>query len=1088
MPPPSCPGCTFVNPEGFRFCGRCGTWLGEDGAPSAPEPRAERRQVTVLFSDLVGSTALSRQLDPEDLRRVIRGYQLVCEPVIERHGGYISRFLGDGILAYFGYPIAREDDAAHAVRAGLDIVAALAESDPGLLPEPDSTLSVRIGIATGLVVAGDLIGKGAAEEEVVFGETPNLAARLQSLAEPDTVLIGERTRRLIGEQFELRALPAQRLKGFAEPVDVWQVLEPARRSLRFDARRLARTTPLIDRQNEIEFLLDRWSESRLGRARVALVSGEPGIGKSRLIDALRQRIAGEPHLYLLFQCAAQSSNTALHPLIASLEHRAGFERRDSPEERGRKLDAIVDQESPLRERLRAALRSLLGLPGPENDPFERLDARERRQRTFATLIETVRTLCDRCPTLIVVEDLHWIDASSLELLELAWEELRELPLFLILTRRSDTGVTLRTAPDADQISLLRFDAAVSRALVHEAARDESLPDELVQHIVEKADGVPLFIEELTRTLLLPKFAGAGADTSVAIPDTLHDSLMARLDQLSPGKRVAQIASILGRDFALDLLHAVADIDAALLDGGLAQLSAAGLLLESGSGPGARYRFKHALVRDTAYDSLLREERRRYHRLTAVAIAHDPATNSPELLAHHYTEGAMEEEAIGCWLEAGRRSARRSALVEAVEHFQAGLALLRRRPRDAARDALQLEYLVDLGPAMIATHGSGAEETEAVYARAIELCESLPVSETHFTALWGWWRIAKDLPSKARRAARLQTLADEIGSDALKLQAHHCFWPTRLYLGEHRRALEHIHDGLALYDHGDYRADAARYGGHDARSCGLGNAAQALWLRGFPEQAVRRMEEARLWAERLEQVGSLVNVMDANLLLLRYRNEAALAARQADELDGFARTNRLAEYEAKAQVFRGWARARLGEPEVGVALMREGIDRHMAIGTNEDPPVWREMLAEGYLLAGDHALGLDAIDEAFRHVERSGLAFWIAELHRQRGELLRRLEPTRADRARECFARARAIAHGQGARALELRALLSMLRLERDAGEEARTRAANTALRALAARFEEGSDSTDLVAARAALDPADAAAADTGADTETDAPG
>lgn len=1050
-----CSACEFTNPAGFRFCGQCGKPLAEGGAaptaaqaagwPNTPvRPHVQRRQLTVLFCDLVGSTSLSQQLDPEDLRTVIRGYQQVVQPAIERHGGFVSRFLGDGVLAIFGYPQAHEDNAVRAVLAAQDVITAMAQIDwQEQLGQP-LDLNVRIGIATGLVIAGDLIGKDAAAEEAVVGETPNLAARLQSLAEPGTVLISDLTRRLLGRKFRLRSLGERVLKGFRDPVPVWRVDATSRPVGYFSTSRVRKSVAMVNRHDELKLLRSLWSDSCRGNTSTVVISGDAGIGKSCVAQALRERIALDNHFFLRFQCSAYHVGTALFPITVQFERMAQIERSDSPARRRDKLRGLLRTSGIDTDAALPSMAALLNIPGGPHESFQQLSASDQRAAVLQSIKTQIGGLSRLRPVLVVVEDIHWSDPTTLELLALCGSSDQSMRLMMVLTERGEAGETGRGRgaeyfPHGISMRLNRLSPDYASELVRNVASDYPINPALVQSIVAKADGVALFVEELTRSLISsPTNSGSAGrpvtDTAARIPESLHDLLMARLDSLGHGRRVAQIAAVIGRQFSDDLLSRIVDLSADELQQGLRQLTSSGLVLIDSHTQDLVYSFKHALVRDTAYQSLLHRERRAYHARIAAELELFEGSVTPELLARHHTEAGQYEQAVGYWMKAGQAASQRSAHLEAVQQFEEALSLSKTQPQGVERDRLQLEILVNLGPMLSATTGSHSADTEKTFRQAVALTRRLPVSHDHFTALWGWWLLSKNFEMAAERAAQLQQLAEELGDDGLRLQAHHCQWAVHFHLGDHAASYAHVSAGLELYADRDYRSHAAHFGGHDPRVCGLGERAQILWLTGFPQQAVSQMKRARVWAEELKQSGSIVHVMDMNLLLLRYRQEPEAVAGQAQELETFATKHQFPEYLAKAKVFRGWALAKLGRLDQGIDLMREGIASHTTIGGREDPPVWREMLADGYADRGDHAAGLAVIAEAFSDSQASGLRFWLAELHRREGELLRRLDASHWLQAQRSFEQAIAVAASQQARSLELRALMSLLSLAEEAPE------------------------------------------------------
>jgi len=1043
-----CPKCAFESPAEFNFCGQGGAQLN------------------------VGSTELSQQLDPEDLRKVIRSYQNTCEPVIEQFGGHVSRFMGDGILAFFGYPRASEDDALQAVHAGIRIIESIKLIDWVSRFGTSNNVAVRVGIATGVVVAGDLIGKGAAEEEAIVGETPNLAARLQALAEPNTVLLGSRTQRLVRDQFALASLGNHVLKGFAEPIEVWRADSPSKQPTRFEAKRASGITPLVDRHEEMKLLIDHWEKSKQGHCQLIVISGEPGIGKSRLTQALHDHVADESHYYLRYQCSSYNTNTALYPVATHIERTARIERNDSNVVKREKVRELIRVSGVDEKNALSAFAALLSIPNAPDDDFEQLSARGKKTAMLNALTEQIVALARSRPLLTVVEDFHWSDPTSRELINQFNQNTANARILILLTCRDSEFQLDGELTNAKRLNISRLDARYANDLVKTVAAGSTLPTDLVERIASKTDGVPLFAEELTKTMLnktqldVPSGSQSDLIQDSEIPDTLQDLLMARLDLLGPGKRVAQIAAIIGRQFSFDLIERIADVDEEELLDGFSRLSTSGLIIANGFRVESSYSFKHALIRDAAYSSLLREERREFHKRIAAVLEADKSTTSAELLARHYTEAGLSRQAIDCWLRAGQDASQRSANREAVSQFQSGLRLLRNQTPSTQRDVKLLEYLINLGPALIATHGSGAVETEAAYREAVSLTDSLPESEDHFTALWGWWRISNNFETDATRAARLQELAERLGDEGLKLQAHHCQWATRFHLGDHQGCLQHIDAGLELYADRDYRSHAARYGGHDPRVCALGETAQSLWLTGYPDQANAHMRRARLWAEELKQSGSLVHVMDMNLLLLRYRCEPAFAAKQAEELIAFAEEHQFPEYIAKAEAFKGWALAKSGNADEGIKSLRDCIALYDTIGTDEDPPVWLEMLADSYVDTGEYQAGLEAIDHAFRHTEQSGLRFWDAELHRRRGDLLWHMGPKYLNDAHESFEKAIEISSHQGAKSLQLRATVSLARTTNNL-KSAPSKL--SILREVVNQIDEGFDTPDVIQALALVE-------------------
>jgi class 3 adenylate cyclase len=660
------------------------------GPAAADEPlrdTAERRQVTVMFSDLVGSTALSVRMDPEDLRSVISGYQKCVAETVGRFGGFVAKYLGDGVLIYFGYPQANEDDAERAVRAGLELVAAVRDLKTHATPQ------TRVGIATGLVVVGDLIGSGASQEQAIVGETPNLAARLQGLADPSSVVIAESTRKLVGDLFELEDLGGKDLKGIAGPVRAWAALRPASVESRFEAFHTSGLTDLIGREEELELLLRRWSRAKTGEGQVVLLSGEAGIGKSRLTAALMERLTTEPHTRLRYFCSPQRTDSALYPFISQMERAAGFTHDDIASAKLDKLDAMLARNSTPPEDA-ALFVDMLSLPNDSRYPTLELVPQQRRTKTLDALIAQLEALIRTNPVLMIFEDAHWTDPTSLELLSLIVGKIQTIPVLLIMTFRPEFESPWIGRPHVTALILNRLGEREIGDMIDRVTGNKPLPENIRQDIIERTDGIPLFVEEMTKAVLEAGSEGDARQTAAAVPSSglavpasLHASLMARLDRLGgPAKEVAQIGAAIAREFSHALLAAVVQKSGVDLNRALDRLFQSGLLFRQGVPPRTSYLFKHALVQDAAYGTLLREPRRALHARIAETLESqfaEIAENQPELLARHCTEAGQIEKAAGLWGRAGRRSLASSALVEAIEQFTKALAQLSTLPATSA---------------------------------------------------------------------------------------------------------------------------------------------------------------------------------------------------------------------------------------------------------------------------------------------------------------------------------------------------------------------------------------------------------------------
>jgi len=801
----------------------------------APVPAdAERRQLTVMFCDLVGSTELSARLDPEDLREVITAYHRAVADVVGNLDGYVAKYMGDGVLVYFGYPRAHEDDAERAVRAGLGVVDAVARLDVKSVK-----LHARVGIATGLVVVGDLIGEGSAQEQSVVGETPNLAARLQALAEPDAVVIAAGTRRLVGDLFEYRDLGAVELRGIAAPMPASQVLRPSAVASRFEALRGAALSPLIGRDEELDLLLRRWARSKAGDGQVVLVSGEPGIGKSRIAAAFAERLHAEPHLRLRYFCSPYHQDSALYPFIDQLGRASEFARDDPPAAKIEKLEALLARAEPPDEDA-ALLADLLSLPASERHPLPNLSPQRKKERTLEALVRQLEGLARQQPVLMIFEDAHWIDPTSRELLDLAVERVRNLPVLLMVTFRPEFQPSWIGQPQVMMLALSRLDRRDRTALVEQIDGGQTLPDDVINQIADRTDGVPLFVEELTKSVL-----ESGAPL-VGIPTTLHDSLMARLDRLASVRQVAQTGAAIGREFSYPLLRTVSRLDEDELQTALARLVSSELVFQRGAPPDAVYAFKHALVQDAAHDSLLRSTRQQLHARIAEALeiySPELVDTQPELFAQHYAEAGLVEKSVAYWGKAGHRSAARSAMAEATAQFQKGLDQLALMPDDPERQRRELEFCSALGAVLNAAKGVAAPETGHVYVRARELWERLgspseflqvPFGQSRYHALRGELDLALRLDDDLLRLSRERN--DTAGLVLGRLSSGR----NLMFVGRFALSRSHLEEGLALYDPISHRSLA-----HQAGDAPPGELTGGLGDRSF----LSRLSGPSLRAER-----------------------------------------------------------------------------------------------------------------------------------------------------------------------------------------------------------------------------------------------
>ncbi|HXV24921.1 MAG TPA: AAA family ATPase [Alphaproteobacteria bacterium] len=1041
-----------------------------------PVPRrgeAERRQLTVIFIDLVGSTELSRRLDPEEMRGVIRAYHDAVSAQIARYDGHVAKLMGDGVLAYFGWPQAHEDDAERAVLAGLGATAATA-----MLTTPrGEPLAARAGVATGLVVVGDLIGEGSAREETVVGETPNLASRLQALAAPSTVVVADSTRRLIAGLFDMIDLGSQELKGYATPLRAWKITGETGVEDRFDARHGA-LTPFVGRAVELDLLLQRWRQARVGTGQAVLLSGEPGIGKSRLIAALLDRLSSEPHARLRYSCSSLHMNSALHPAIRQLEMAAGLGRNDSAQAKLDKLEGLLRQAVSDTAEIGPFLAALLSIDTTERYAPSSLTPQAQKARTLAALIRQIEGLASRQPVMVLVEDAHWIDPTTSEWLGLLIDRLESLRVLLIVTFRPEFQPRWTLFSNVTALSLSRLGRDQGSAIIDHVAGGKTLPPEVKSEILAKTEGVPLFVEELTKTVLesgslLDKgdhYALPGPLPALTTPSTLQDSLMARLDRLGSAKEVAQTGACIGRVFHYRLLTAVTGSDEVWLEEALRQLESSELVFRRGVPPEATYTFKHALVQETAYQSLLKSRRQQIHAsITSTLESQFPeiAETEPETLAHHYTAAGLEEQAVSYWLKAGQQAIRRSANFEAMAHLGKGLELIAALPQGESRLRQEINLQTALGVTIMVTRGWGAPEGLQAYSKARMLSEALGDKNQLFVAIRGeatYHMISGNLSAAAALGHQCLELAHVYNDPNLLLEAHHQLWATKYYAGDYAAAEAHIDIGLAIYDPEQHHRLTYIYTGHDPGICCKNFSADLLWLRGYPDQAVKRAQESVTLAERLShpltQIQALSTIGQIQLL----RGEAEQARNTVEKCGALSKEFVLKQMISQAQFHLGWALTEQGRMEEGLREMREGVVATLATGAKYIMQTYLGVLAQACGEGGDVSEGLAVLERAFGMVAESGSKHQQSELLRVKGDLLLRLDP-HGEAAESWLRQALAVACEQRAKSLELRAAISLARLCRARG---RNEEAREVLYPVYNWFTEGLETRDLVNARELL--------------------
>ncbi len=1038
---------------------------------------AERRQLTVLFCDLVGSTALAAKLDPEDLSGVIRKFQHTCASVIASFDGNLAKFMGDGILAYFGYPRAHEDDAGRAVRAGLDLVAKVGQL---LLPcgEP---LQVRVGIATGLVIVGEKIGEGASQEQAAIGETPNLAARLQSVASPNAVVIGASTRRLLGNMFACEDLGTHSLKGMPDSVQAWRVTGERVVECRFDATHAGRLTNFVGREQEVQQLMGLWARVRGGEGQVALLCGEAGIGKSRTSMTLQNRIARQSHAVIRNQCSPYHHNSPLYPLIRQLEHAAGFRPTDAPEIKVTKLEALLAQAGEGTLADMGLFLSLLSLPHSPRYPELQLTPQRQKELTIEALARQLVGLARSRPVLCIIEDVHWADPTTLELITRGIELIKDAPVLMVVTFRPEFAPPWLDLPHVTMLQLGRLDREQAGTMVFDVSGGKMLPDEIFEQILSKTDGVPLFVEELTKTVLElgllydtgDRYVIAGTPPALSIPATLHDSLMARLDRLARVKEIAQIGSAIGREFSYRLLAAVASEPESQVEEALSQLISAALISARGEPPDCIYTFKHALVQDAAYGSLLRARRQQLHgRIADVLKEQFPRTvaTQPELMAHHLAQAGRTDQAIEYLRIAGQHAIQRSANAEAIGHLKRALDLLQSLPARPENSRVALGLEVMLGQAMIAGRGYAARETREVLLRAKTHINPSTDPAQIFSVLYGifaCYYVGGELEMQRAAAAEFLAEAERIGDRGAICLSHRTLGTTYVQLGEFAAGRRHLERARELYDP-ERHADLRYQYGQDIGAAAACYLCWALWHLGYVDQA------AKLSAEAMEHADAVSHPHTLVYTICHARGMLDIFRRQPEETRSYARlvVSLCAEHGfpfwgAGGRILDGWASISRGRVYEGLMELRQGLTawRHHT-GARLWLPIFLALQAEGYAKAGESDKALRLIDEALTVSDETGERWALAEVLRMKAALLLAVAGADAGEIEALLMQSLETARRQGARCWELRSACDLARLWHDHGRSAD---ALSLVSSSYKQFSEGFDTAELQDARTLMD-------------------
>jgi class 3 adenylate cyclase/predicted ATPase len=1031
--------------------------------PVIETTRAERRPLTIMFVDLVNSSSLGERLEPEDLLEVIRLYREFCGVAITRYGGHVARLVGDGILAYFCYPVANENDPERGVRAALYINRRIGE----LVTPAGEPLNVRIGIATGRVIVSDLFA-GGVDRHSIIGSTPNLAARLQGFAPSGGTVIADETHERVAALFACDDLGEHEIRGFEQHHRVWRVLGEAVAPRTSFERRARQLTAFHDREDEFRLLAQHWRQAQEGHGGTVVIIGEAGIGKSRLVQKFLATATDDRTRIVHLAASAFDEDSPLHPVIALLRSAAQLDPDTTREERLARLEPLLAGNAEQKRTSLPLFGELVGIAA--DDPAIRaLQPEMLRARLLSVLVEQLLLWADAAPLCLVVEDLHWLDPTSLELLERMVDAAASRKVMLLLTTRDGFDAPW-IAERATRLPLGRLPTDAVTEMVQGLFGSRPIPPQLAGIIARRTDGVPLFIEAVTRSLLqLPSLPevdeGPFAIANPAIPASLHESLMARLDRSGAAKEIAQIASVVGRSARRDVLAEVARLPDVEFEHALSILAEADVLFPDEADGTGTFTFTHALLRDAAYDSLLRDDRRMLHQRVARALQSlDPHTlqQQPELFALHLTEADFAEEAAPYWLDAARRSLARSALTEATRLLRRGLAALEKRPQTTAVMRLRLELSGLLGPALIGLKGPGSRETQELYQSARALCDEMPEDRSHFPIYWGWWRVSEDFRTWIHRSDAMLQRAVRHSHPEFLLQAHHCCWASQYQAGDFTRCCEHIEAGLAIYEHGNFRQLANLYGNHDSKVCAYGERAQLRWMQGQPLSALEDTRRSVEWAEELDHLGSRLHAMDFSLLHRVYRRDYSEVLKQADKLVSFTSEHGLDDHRAKGLIFRGWIIATQGDPAAGLTTLQEGFARQHDIGTTEDFPIYVCLLAEALAACGKPEQAADELTRASAEFDKLGLRVWGSEVLRMLGEMILVSDSAQLGDAERLFAEAAAIASQQQVAMLGLRVAVSQARLHSRQGQS--VLATQTLARAIAA-IAEDDGSVDMIAAR-----------------------
>lgn len=1088
---PTCPKCHFNNPSDFKFCGNCGAALdssqSENTYPSQSDPtktgaisdsHAERRQLTVMFCDVVGSAALSEVVDPEDLRDIMGDYRDTCQKVVARFQGHIAQYLGDGILTYFGYPSANEDDACRAVQTGLEIIKSIQKLNERLKKEKGISLSIRIGIHTGLVVIGE-IGSDD-KRSLALGTTPNVAARIQDLAQPDTVTISEATYRLVQSKYSVSPMGEHKLKGFTDPIKIYNVDDDELDTNQRSSDAYFKQIPLIGREQECALIVDRLEHVKNGSGQVVLLSGEAGIGKSRLVNYLRDVADDDDNWILECWGSAYHKNSFLHCVIKVLHNVLELDQTTSDEEKIKKLEApLASFGIPLSENI-PLLAELLSIELPKDRyPITQTTPQQRKQKILEAILGLVMGMASERMVVIIMEDLHWIDPTTIELLGMLIDQAPTSNIFILLSYRLEFTPPWTPRSHITQISINRLTRKQSGRMVRLLANNKDLPVSVFNEILNKTDGTPFFVEELTKMVLESgilketheHFELSGPASKLAIPSTLQDSLMARLDRLGPSKELAQLSATIGREFSYHLLEAVTSNPQSNLDSRLSQLVDKEVLYQRGLPPSANYTFRHAMVHEVAYESLLKKTRQKYHRKIAEILATkfpDRIQENPEIMAHHCFEAGDYESATQYWSRAGKMAIQRSANADATVHLTNAIFALDNLPESPQKAESELQIQAALGLAYMLLKGYAAEEVQSAYGRAYDLCRFIGKTTSTFHVLCGLWEfylVRAELDAAHDLAVQLQNIPKDNASPDLTLESQRILGATSFWRGDFTSAAHHLQRALDTPLADESPSNTPVYG-QDSRVAALATSACVSWLMGFPERAFNQIEEAVNRANQLNHPFSIVYATYFSAIVHQLEGNADQTLQLANLTMQLSKQYEFSFWQETAAMLNNWALFELTGNKELISQFERNLQNYLLRGNKLALSYLYTLLVRMLIKAEKFDAADIIVEKAINNLHKCREHFFQSEIYRLKGEVSWKTDNYSTDETEAFFNEALICAQQQSATGLELRTAISYSEYLSATGKtEQGTKILNETL----SKFKEAKPLQDYAKATAILD-------------------